>query len=297
MTAVTEGGPLTAPKPRPRRRRRYGALLLLAPALLLSLYALILPMLVFLRYSFYRFERGRLIEDWVLDAYVDFFTDPFYLQIGLESLQIALTVTVISVLISYPLAYCLWRLNKPGLQKWLALIIFSPIMVSVVVRSYGWQVVLSDQGVVNQVLLGLGLFAEPARILYTALAVIIGLVHVFLPFAVFPMYSSMTRLDPALREAAYDLGAGWFSFFWRIALPRTLPGVIAGAQVCFTLALGSFVTASLLGGGRVQVFPIEVYRATAEINWPTASVANLVLLVLAIVSVMIFSRLARLAED
>ena len=114
-----------------------------------------------------------------------------------------------------------------------ALLIFSPILVSVVVRSYGWIVLLSDQGPVNWLLLRLGIVAEPVTLVFNLFGVVISLTHVFLPFVVFPIFSSLTRLDPELKEAAEDLGAGWWTTFRRITFPLSLPGVVAGAQICF----------------------------------------------------------------
>ena len=298
MTHPAEPSPGDAvPRKGDRTRARINLLILLLPIILLSMYTLVLPMIIFTAYSFRSFAGARISDTFSLDAYRDFFSDSYNYSVIGSSLQIAVVVTLITLVIAYPLAYCLWRLRRPSLQRWLALIIFSPVLVSVVVRSYGWSVVLADQGVLNTSLIGVGLIDSPIKVLFTSTAVVIGMIHVFLPFVVFPIYTSMLRMDPALREAAYDLGAGWTMYFVRVAFPRTLPGVLAGAQVCFALALGSFVTASLLGGGRIQLLPMEVYQATAEINWPTASVANMVLLVLAFVSMLAFNRLSRMAED
>ena len=119
----------------------------------------------------------------------------------------------------------------------------------------------------------------------------ISLTHVFLPFVVFPIFSSLTRLDPELKEAAEDLGAGWWTTFRRITFPLSLPGVVAGAQICFTLALGAFVTPAMLGGGRVLVLPLQVYNATSEINWPVAAVGGMALLIISMIAVAGFNRL------
>lgn len=277
-------------------RRRMIPWLLLAPILAVMAYAFVAPLLVFFQYSFYRFEYGQLIEDFTFATYVAFLTDPYYHWIVLSTLRMALITTVCSVLVGYPLAYALWRLTRPGLQRWFGLIIFSPILVSVVVRSYGWTVLLADQGPVNwflQTMLG---FPEPVRLVFNLTGVVISLTHVFLPFVVFPIYSTMMRLDPTLREAAMDLGAGWWTTFRRVTFPLTLPGLLAGAQIAFTLALGAFVTPQILGGGRVLVLPLQVYRATTDIDWPLAAVGGIALLVLAMVTVAISNRLLRYSE-
>lgn len=295
MSAVAAPLPEIRPAKVPFRRAVV-PWLLLVPVFALMMYAFVLPLLVFLQYSFFRFEYGKLIEDFTFATYIEFLTDSYFHTIVLDTLKMSFITTICSVAVGFPLAYALWRLPFPGLQKWLGLIIFSPILVSVVVRSYGWTVLLADQGPVNWFLQTVMGFPEPVKLVFNLTGVVISLTHVFLPFVVFPIYSTMTRLDPTLREAAMDLGAGWWTTFRRITFPLTLPGLVAGAQICFTLALGAFVTPQLLGGGRVLVLPLQVYTATTDINWPLAAVGGLALLVLAMITVAISNRLLRYSE-
>ena len=276
--------------------QRRSAALLLAPALALLCFVFAAPMAQFMEYSFHRFRRGRLTPDYNLDTYQRFLTDPYYHAIIQDTLTVAASVTVLAVLIGYPLAYAMWKVRSPALQRWLGLLVFSPILVSVVVRSYGWTVLLSDQGPVNWALLRLGLVDRPLTLVFNLTGVLIALSHVFLPFVVFPIFAALSRLDPSLREAASDLGAGWWMTFRRITLPLSLPGVVAGAQICFVLSLGAFVTPALLGGGRVLVLPLQVYAATTDVNWPVAAVGGLVLLLAAILAVLGFNRLLRVSE-
>ncbi|CAH1651463.1 MULTISPECIES: ABC transporter permease [unclassified Chelatococcus] len=287
---------LAAARPRREWRRRAMPWLLLAPSLALMLYAFVLPMLTFFEYSFYTFRRGKLIDEFSLATYRRFLFDAYYQTIVFDTLWMAALTTVLALAIGYPLAFALWRLERPWMKRWLSLIIFSPIIVSVVVRSYGWIVLLADQGPVNWVLKTTGLAAEPVTLVFNLSGVVLSLAHVFLPFVVFPIYSSMSRIDPALREAAMDLGAGWLRTFRSVTLPLTLPGVVAAVQIAFTLALGAFVTPAMLGGGRVLVLPLQVYNATAEINWPVAAVGGLVLLVIAIIVVALCNRLLKYSE-
>jgi putative spermidine/putrescine transport system permease protein len=270
--------------------------LLLLPAFALMAYAFVLPIGAFLEYSVYSFERGRLVEDFTFRTYIRFLTDPYYHAVILDTLKMAAITTAVSLGIGYPMAYGLWRVGNPVLQRWFALIIFSPILVSVVVRSYGWSVLLSDQGAVNWVLTRSGLADKPVELVYNLTGVVISLSHVFLPFVVFPIFATMTRIDPALREASMDLGAGWWTTFRRVIFPQTLPGLVAAAQISFTLALGALVTPAILGGGRVLVLSLQVYRATSEINWPVASVGGLALLLMALVTVALCNRLLAYSE-
>jgi putative spermidine/putrescine transport system permease protein len=279
------------------RRRRWSApLMLLAPTLAVMAYAFAAPLLTFFEYSFYRFRRGRLEQTFTLDTYYRFLFDEYYHVIIYDTLRMATLVTALSLAIGYPLAYALYRINRPGLQRWLGLLIFSPILVSVVVRSYGWIILLGDQGPVNWLLLRWGLVSEPVTLVFNLVGVVISLTHVFLPFVVFPIFSSLTRLDPALKEASEDLGAGWWTTFRRVTFPLSLPGVVAGAQICFTLALGAFVTPAMLGGGRVLVLPLQIYNATSEINWPVAAVGGMALLLIAMIAVAGFNRLLKYSE-
>ncbi|MFI5012322.1 MAG: ABC transporter permease [Hyphomicrobiales bacterium] len=269
---------------------------LLAPTLALMLVAFVLPVGIFLQYSFYRFRGGRLEETFTLETYAKFLFDELYQITLYDTLRLALLSTALSLFIGYPLAYALWRTTSASVQKLMALIIFAPVLVSVVVRTYGWTVLLADQGPVNYILMRLGLISEPVPLVYNLTGTLISLAHVFLPFVVFPILASMLRLDPSLREAAEDLGAGWWTTFLRVTFPLTLPGVVAGAQICFTLSLGAFVTPAIMGGGRVLVLPIQIYTATSDINWPLAAVGGLCLLAMAFVAVGLFNRLLKYSE-
>ena len=280
----------------PEQKRRWMPILLLAPAFAVMVYVFVAPMLAFLRFSVYSFRGGRLEEDFTFESYYRFLTDSYYHLIIYDTLRMSLFVTLASIAIGYPIAYALWRINRPSIQRWLGLAIFSPILVSVVVRSYGWTVLLADQGPVNYLLLKLGVVSEPLVLVFNQFGVLISLTHVFLPFVVFPIFAAMVRLDPTLREAAHDLGASWWTTFRRVTFPLTLPGLVAGTQICLTLALGAFVTPAILGGGRVQVLPLLIYRTTTEINWPVAAVGGLVLLIFALIVVAASNRLLKYAE-
>lgn len=271
-------------------------LFLLAPMCALMLVAFVLPVGQFLRFSFYRFSGGRMQEEFTFDTYARFLTDELSYITIYDTLRLALFSTALALLIGYPLAYALWRTRSAALQKFIALVVFAPVLVSVVVRSYGWTVLLADQGPVNYLLMKLGLTSAPVALVYNFTGTLISLAHVFLPFVVFPIVASMMRLDPTLREAAEDLGATWWTVFWRVTFPLTLPGVVAGAQMAFTLSLGAFVTPAILGGGRVLVLPIQIYSATIDINWPMAAVGGIALLVMAFVAVAAFNRLLRYSE-
>lgn len=252
------------------------------------------PWTVYFLNSFSLFEGGRIIPAWSLDTYRQFFTDTFYYRIIGQSLRLALVVTILAVVLGYALAYALsTRVTRPSWRAAIGVLLFSPLVVSVVVRTYGWLILLADRGLANTFLTRVGIVDRPVPLLFSQTAVVISLTHILLPFAVFPIFSVLDRMDRSLKEAAQDLGAGWWQSFRHVTLPLTVPGVAAAAMICFTLALSAFVTPQLLGGGRVLVLPLTVYNTTVEINWPTGAVAGLILLVLSVLAVMALNAVIR----
>lgn len=274
--------------------RGAAVLALLTPVMVLMVVLYVIPLYAYLINSFHLFKNGRILPIWTLQTYVDYFTDPFSYKIIWGSVWLSLVVTTLAVLIGYPIAYALHtRVRSAGARAILSLLIFSPLLVSVVVRTYGWFILLASQGLVNTTLRAAGVITEPLSLLFNSRGVMISLTHILLPFAIFPIYSVMDRLDLSLKEAAHDLGAGWWDTFRRITLPLTMPGVVAGTLICFTLALSAFVTPRLLGGGRVQVLPLMIYNHTVQINWPMGAVSGLSLLLLSVAAVWVLNALLR----
>jgi len=272
-------------------RRRAPLLLLPAFALTAGIFAS--AMLLLFSYSAYTFRGGQLTEEVSFLAWQKFFTDPFYWGVIAKTLQLALGATAIALLIGYPTAYALTKVRRPQFVVAAYIVIFSPLLVSLVVRVYGWLLLLSDNGVINQALLALGLIAGPIRLIYNEVGVVIALVHILLPFMVFPILSVLLQFDHTLREAANDLGANRLQTFLRVVLPMSLPGVVAGCQIVFTLAISAFVTPELLGGGKVQVLSRAIWFNVVDVNWPLAAVEAIVLLALALSALAVFDLAAR----
>lgn len=270
------------------------ALALLLPALAFMAVLFVVPLGVYLINGFHAFEAGRIVPLWTLRTYSEFLSDPFAYRVIGASLRLSLLVTVLALVVGFPLAYALHtRVHSVAGRAVVALLLFSPLVVSVVVRTYGWFILLANRGLVNTALSVLQLRDEPLPLLFNFRGVVISLTHILLPFAIFPIYSVLARLDVSLKEAARDLGAGPWEVFTRVTLPLAMPGVVAAALICFTLALSAFVTPQLLGGGRVQVLPLMVYNSTVEINWPLGAVAGLTLLVLSVAAVWSLNALLR----
>ena len=175
---------------------------------------------------------------------------PLYLEIYWRSFAIALFTTVVCAVLSYPVAYTLALRVSARWKSTLLLLVVIPFWTSFLIRTYAWMVILRAEGLVNNLLLDLHVIHEPLRLLYTPLAVLIGLVYGELPFMILPLYAVLERLDRSLLEAAQDLGANPWRTFWRVTLPLSAPGLVVGGMLVFIASLGAFITPDLLGGAR-----------------------------------------------
>lgn len=273
--------------------QRLEVLGLLSPALLLIAGMFGVAMLLLFAYSIYSYAGGRIIEIPTLATWTRFFTTELYLRVLRESAQLGAIVTLIALLIGYPTAYAISKVRDPRLLAGIYIVMFSPLLVSVIVRAYGWLLLLSEEGVINWTLRWLGVIPEPLKLLFNQTGVLIALVHILLPFMVFPILSVLGQMNPALKEAAQDLGASRLETFWRVTLPLSLPGVASACSIVFTLAVSAFVTPSLLGGGKVLVLSRQIYNNVVDVNWPMAAVQAIVLLAMALTIVTVFRALGR----
>jgi ABC-type spermidine/putrescine transport system permease subunit I len=217
-----------------------------------------------------------------------------YLQILFYTLEIAALVTAICLLVAYPVAALIARMQGLTLRLMTGLIIAS-LWTSAVIRSYAWMILFQRYGIVNQALIALGLADAPVRILQTTAAVAIGMVHILLPFMLLPLITTMRRIDPTLLRAGRILGAGPVRLFLRVYLPLSRPGVNAGVALVFITSLGFFITPSLLGGGRTTMAAMIIEQeADTYLDWPLASAIATILLVLTLAIYLAYGRLARI---
>ena len=204
--------------------------------------------------------------------------DPLYLRIIATSFRISIIATFVALLVGYPAAYAITRLRR-NLQVMVMILVILPFWSNYLIRMYAWIVLLNQQGIVNTALLKSGLISEPLQLLYNEGAVIVGLVHSYLPFVVLTIYSSLQRLNPELAEASRDLGANAAQTFWRVTLPLTLPGVASGGVFVFVLSVGNFLTPNLLGGGQVRMIGNVIYdQFTVARDWPFGSALAMLLI-------------------
>ena len=234
-------------------------------------------------------------SEFTLGNYSLIIFDPFYREIMLRTLRISAISSAVMLVLGYPVAYLL-RIVSPKARGRLLLLVISPLLVSVVVRTYGWVVILGREGLLNSTLLALGIKNEfsTSTHLFNEAAVIVGLVHVFFPFMVLALYNSLEKFNLSLLKAAANLGAPPWRIFFEVMLPLTMPGVLAGVTTVFPLAMGSFITVAVLGGPGVWVVSMSAYQeATGLMNWQLAGAIGVSLLVAVAICVMLFSFLAK----
>jgi ABC-type spermidine/putrescine transport system permease subunit I len=276
--------------------------LLGAPVLVLLFVFLVLPYGDMIAMSFRTPATGAPYGDaWTFANYLKALGDPFYLAVLGRTLGVGALITILTLMVSYPIALHLARVGDRW-HVWFYACVVSPLLVGVLVRNFGWMIVLSFGGPLNQILLSLGLIDKPLRMLFNLPVVVLALVHVFVPFMVLPITNALRNIEPALEEASASLGATRWETFCRVTLPLSLPGVLAGVILVFVLAISAFVTPSLLGGQTVVLMPsIVIQQLIGAFAWPfgaalamTLSLSMLVAIALLTVAVRpLMRRVAR----
>jgi len=229
---------------------------LLIPTLLILLGFFILPLIVVFNNSVMD-ENGSL----TFQQYLLYFKDPHYLFITLRSIKVSLIATVITLIMGYFIAYFTTKYIKNKKLKRVAyILIISPLFTSAVVRSFGWMVILGNNGFINKTLIGLGVISKPLKLLYNETGIIIGLVYILAPFMILSITTVLENIDSNLEEAALDLGLGPIKTFVKVTLPLTVPGILAGSVMVFSLAISAYVTPAMLSGGRVQLIATVIYE-------------------------------------
>ena len=249
--------------------RKHRALLLALPTVLTLLFFFVAPMVYILVHTLH--ENG-------LSDFVDFFGDPFYRNILWVTLWVSLVSTAISLVLGYPTAFYMAR-TKSRMKQVMMIVILFPFLVSAVVRSYGWMVILGTNGLLNQLLQSLGLISAPLKILNTETAVIIGMIHLLVPYMVLSLVGVLQSIDPNVEYAAYSLGASPLQTFSKVVFPLSLPGIISGCVLVFTMSMTSYVTPKLLGGSKFRMMAtMVVQQINVNFDWGAASAISYILL-------------------
>jgi putative spermidine/putrescine transport system permease protein len=267
------------------------ALSLLAPALLVLVVLLVLPLGYLIHYSFHEAPMGQSATGpATLANYREIFADTYYARVLFKTIWMSAVVTVAALLIGYPMAYFMWR----WVRRWRGLItvvVLSPILVSIVVSAFGWTVLLGTHGLVNQLLIAIGLTERPIKIMHTDVAILIGLTHVALPFLILSVLAALERIDPILKEAARTLGAPRWQVFRHVVLPLSLPGIISGTTLAFSLSMATYVAPAVLGGSGANFISTLIYHhLIVLLEWPLGAAVAAVLLVVALTIVFAYLR-------
>lgn len=257
----------------------------LAPAAAISIVLIVAPLLIVCAYSFLsRGSYGGIATPWTLDNYARVF-DSIYLRIAGRSFVIAGAATLLCLILGFPLALYIAR-SGPRRNLLLNLVML-PFWTSFLIRTYAWMFLLRDTGLVNSILRSLRVIREPLPLLFNDGAVIIGLVYGYLPFMVLPLYATLEKLDPALLDAAQDLGATPWVTFWRVIVPVSKTGIVSGTLLVFVPCLGAYLTPDLLGGGRsLMIGNLVQNQFTTARDWPFGAAVSLLLM--AVVLLLLF---------
>jgi putative spermidine/putrescine transport system permease protein len=289
MTFASDAATAEASQGRPADRvpsTPYGLLLLPAIALLLAFF--VAPMAVMLGYSFRRFDGPAQVGpiNYVIDNYVNFFTSAYHWEVLGRTLLVSVLVATAAVIIGFPIAYTLAR-SRSRWKTILIVIAILPLITNLVVRNYGWMVILSEGGVLNAVLTGLGL--PPLTLMFTTTGVVIALVQVLAPFAIFPLYGAIQQINPQLEESVRGMGGSSWHVLKDVIFPLSWAGLLAGWLLTFVQSVAAFATPMLIGGGGragQHLATVVFTDATMTLNWPFAAATSFILttIVLALIA-------------
>ncbi|HYB42883.1 MAG TPA: ABC transporter permease [Candidatus Methylomirabilis sp.] len=274
-------------------RRGWG---LLAPSLLLLLVGFVAPVGMLVPTSVHPYvPLVGITRGFTARHYLKLLTDLYYLEIIGRTLALGLVVTLATLLIGYPVAFFLAR-TRSRWRNWLTILVVFPLLLNLVVRTFGWIALLAQNGLVNQVLLGLGLVSAPVKLIFNFAGLLIGMTHIFLPFMVLILIGAIQNVPPDVEDAARVLGASWGTTFARVTLPMSAPGILSGSILVFVLTISALVTPRLLGGPTYQVMSTLIYDEFLQrLNWPAGSAQALLLTVIVLALVLLSGALARRA--
>lgn len=259
--------------------------LLLVPGIVMLVVFLVMPLLSIIMPTV--FDQG-----FTLKAYVEFFKDPYYMQIFGRTLRISLISAIVCMILGIPTAYFISRCNQKWRSLLMAISIF-PMLTNSVVRAFAWINILGKNGVVNSILIGLKIIDEPLTLLYTEFSVLIGTIYLFLPLMIITLVGVMENIDNDMMEAAESLGANRFKAFVKVVLPLSIPGIIVGSVLVFTGALSAYTTPSLLGGPKNLVLATFINQKASVLgDWTGASVIAMVMIITTIIVMKVLNYIA-----
>lgn len=279
-----------------KKKRSFGLFLTVLPLYFFTLCFVLGPLLYMIALSFAtRGDGSSVVWNFTLDNYRKI-GEPVYLQSFVQSFQLAFTSTGLIILLGYPFGYYMAKLS-PKWKKRMMLLIMVPFWTSSLIRIYGWIIILQAKGVLNGILMKLGILEEPLKILYSYPAVVIGMIYALLPFLVLAVYSSAEKMDWSLLEAARDLGANGIQAFFTVTFKLTLPGLLTGIILTFIPSMGLFFIADILGGNKIVLVGSVIQdQLTRGSNWPFAAALAVVLMVLTSLMILVYRKVTHVKD-
>jgi putative spermidine/putrescine transport system permease protein len=274
-----------------RNRSRFEIGTLIAPTTILITIMFLLPLFYFLRVSFNQNILGGFMESaWTIENYIGFYADPYFLKILWNTIYIAIAATFLTFIMAFPIAYILARMTSKWKGVLIALVVF-PLLVGNIVRDIGWIAFFSENGLVNRIIIQIGLTDDPVQFLETPPAVIIAIANVVLPYMILSIQSVIERINPALEEAAIDLGASRWNVIRTVLMPIAMPGILAGTLFVFILSMNAYTTPLVIGGTKVQMMAPALYAQITEVsNWPMGSAMAIILITITLLSSVLYLR-------
>lgn len=257
-----------------KKKKNRSWMLLILPALFLIVF-FVIPIL---RITILSFTNGA--GSFSLDAYIKFFQSSIYLRVIAITFRVSFVVTVVCLLLGYPVAYTMAKCSK-RISSIIMIVVMIPFWTSLLVRTYAWMLLLQTNGVINKMLIAIGLISEPLVLYKNSLGVYIGMTHILLPYMILALYPVMKGIDPNYVSAAKNLGANKFVAFFKVYLPLSIQGISSGCILVFVMSIGYFITPSLLGGtGDTMISQMIQVQVSKLLNWPFASAVSVILLII-----------------
>ncbi len=266
--------------------RRPLGFLLITPLGLVLLLVFVAPILMMLPTSFHHYAPGGAsAAGWTLENYAQIATDPYFREVLGRTFTMGALVTIACLVVGYPLAYVLAR-STGAARSWLTILVVFPLLLNLVVRSFGWMALLANHGLVNDLLMAIGAIDAPLHLMFNLTGLIIGLTHIYLPFMVLVLVAALQALPKDVEAAAATLGAGPVKTFFFVTLPLTTPGMFAGSVLVFVLTISALVTPRLLGGPAYKVMATVIYdEFLSDLDWPSGAALAFVLTLIALMIV------------
>ncbi|MFN8592254.1 MAG: ABC transporter permease [Thermomicrobiales bacterium] len=286
--------PQVGSMPRSVDLRANRSFLLILPAALIFIIFFVAPVIFLLAIAFNPSEVGVVSFSWhdlTLETFGRFFAKPLYWGALVRSIVMAAIAAVIALLLGYPLAYLVAKEQRPGRANFYMILILASMQLDLIIRMYGFMILMGDQGLINDTLMRWGLIADPLPLMYNPFGVMVGMVQLALPFMILSLIGVIQGINPSLEEAARSLGAGSWKTFFTITFPMSMPGVLSGSLLVFAIAIGSYAVPVLMGGWRVLLMPLHIYQQVSEVgNWRFGAAIAAILFAVSLFVVFIYHR-------